>query len=71
MDTPQIGDMAYWSHPIDLHFATKGLQGGFLAWALSQANGMGGSSTHWGWSDPALLPFESLSQLGLALERLS
>lgn len=33
VDTPQIGDMAYWSHPIDLHFATKGLQGGFLAWA--------------------------------------
>ncbi|ERE48774.1 transforming growth factor beta-1-like protein [Cricetulus griseus] len=27
VDTPQIGDMAYWSHPIDLHFATKGLQG--------------------------------------------
>ncbi|XP_073879794.1 B9 domain-containing protein 2 isoform X3 [Macaca fascicularis] len=26
VDTPQIGDMAYWSHPIDLHFATKGLQ---------------------------------------------
>lgn len=33
MDTPQVGDMAYWSHPIDLHFATKGLQGGFPAWA--------------------------------------
>lgn len=41
VDTPQIGDMAYWSHPIDLHFATKGLQGGFLCWALSQAEGMG------------------------------
>uniref|UniRef100_A0A8I5Y6N1 B9 domain-containing protein 2 n=1 Tax=Rattus norvegicus TaxID=10116 RepID=A0A8I5Y6N1_RAT len=27
VDTPQTGDMAYWSHPIDLHFATKGLQG--------------------------------------------
>ncbi|XP_038623327.1 B9 domain-containing protein 2 [Tachyglossus aculeatus] len=27
VDSPQIGDMAYWSHPIDLHFATKGLQG--------------------------------------------
>uniref|UniRef100_A0A9L0JF34 B9 domain-containing protein 2 n=1 Tax=Equus asinus TaxID=9793 RepID=A0A9L0JF34_EQUAS len=27
VDTPQVGDMAYWSHPIDLHFATKGLQG--------------------------------------------
>lgn len=45
MDTPQIGDMAYWSHPIDLHFATKGLQGGFLAWALSWADRMGVSST--------------------------
>ncbi|ELV12198.1 Transforming growth factor beta-1 [Tupaia chinensis] len=27
VDTPQVGDMAYWSHPVDLHFATKGLQG--------------------------------------------
>lgn len=27
VDIPQIGDMAYWSHPIDLHYATKGLQG--------------------------------------------
>ncbi|XP_044527066.1 B9 domain-containing protein 2 isoform X2 [Gracilinanus agilis] len=27
VDTPQLGDMAYWAHPIDLHFATKGLQG--------------------------------------------
>uniref|UniRef100_A0A8C2UNR7 B9 domain-containing protein 2 n=1 Tax=Chinchilla lanigera TaxID=34839 RepID=A0A8C2UNR7_CHILA len=27
VDTPQVGDMAYWCHPIDLHFATKGLQG--------------------------------------------
>jgi hypothetical protein len=34
VDTPQIGDMAYWSHPIDLHFATKGLQGGYQTWDL-------------------------------------
>ncbi|XP_006627517.2 B9 domain-containing protein 2 [Lepisosteus oculatus] len=27
VDSPQIGEVAYWSHPIDLHFATKGLQG--------------------------------------------
>uniref|UniRef100_A0A3Q4N7S2 B9 domain-containing protein 2 n=1 Tax=Neolamprologus brichardi TaxID=32507 RepID=A0A3Q4N7S2_NEOBR len=27
VDSPQIGDIAYWSHPIDLHYATKGLQG--------------------------------------------
>uniref|UniRef100_A0A3B3ZNW7 B9 domain-containing protein 2 n=1 Tax=Periophthalmus magnuspinnatus TaxID=409849 RepID=A0A3B3ZNW7_9GOBI len=27
VDNPHIGEMAYWSHPIDLHFATKGLQG--------------------------------------------
>lgn len=27
VDTPQTGDIAYWSHPIDLHYATKGLQG--------------------------------------------
>uniref|UniRef100_A0A3B3XL82 B9 domain-containing protein 2 n=1 Tax=Poecilia mexicana TaxID=48701 RepID=A0A3B3XL82_9TELE len=26
VDNPQTGDMAYWSHPIDLHYATKGLQ---------------------------------------------
>ncbi|KAK2152243.1 hypothetical protein LSH36_334g03044 [Paralvinella palmiformis] len=27
VDNPEIGDTAYWSHPIDIHFATKGLQG--------------------------------------------
>lgn len=27
VDIPQIGEMAYWSHPIDLHYSTKGLQG--------------------------------------------
>ncbi|KAM8794033.1 B9 domain-containing protein 2 [Eudromia elegans] len=27
VDAPQAGDVAYWCHPIDLHFATKGLQG--------------------------------------------
>ncbi|KAG7275388.1 hypothetical protein CRUP_021586 [Coryphaenoides rupestris] len=27
VDFPQTGDTAYWSHPIDLHYATKGLQG--------------------------------------------
>lgn len=27
VDIPQTGEMAYWSHPIDLHYATKGLQG--------------------------------------------
>ncbi|XP_021474379.2 B9 domain-containing protein 2 isoform X1 [Oncorhynchus mykiss] len=27
VDLPQTGDMAYWSHPIDLHYTTKGLQG--------------------------------------------
>uniref|UniRef100_A0A3B3HXR8 B9 domain-containing protein 2 n=2 Tax=Oryzias latipes TaxID=8090 RepID=A0A3B3HXR8_ORYLA len=27
VDIPQTGNMAYWSHPIDLQFATKGLQG--------------------------------------------
>lgn len=27
VDTPQDKEMAYWSHPIDIHFATKGLQG--------------------------------------------
>lgn len=26
VDTPNLGN-AYWAHPIDLHFATKGLQG--------------------------------------------
>uniref|UniRef100_A0A3Q3WFX4 B9 domain-containing protein 2 n=1 Tax=Mola mola TaxID=94237 RepID=A0A3Q3WFX4_MOLML len=25
VDIPQTGDTAYWSHPIDLHYATKGL----------------------------------------------
>lgn len=27
VDHPQLDDVAYWSHPIDVHFATKGLQG--------------------------------------------
>lgn len=27
VDFPQTGEMAYWSHPIDLHYTTKGLQG--------------------------------------------
>ncbi|XP_016332772.1 B9 domain-containing protein 2-like isoform X1 [Sinocyclocheilus anshuiensis] len=27
VDMPQTGDMAYWRHPIDLHYTTKGLQG--------------------------------------------
>lgn len=26
VDTPNLGN-AYWAHPIDLHFTTKGLQG--------------------------------------------
>lgn len=27
VDSPQNQEFAYWSHPIDIHFATKGLQG--------------------------------------------
>uniref|UniRef100_A0A8B9P6Q4 B9 domain-containing protein 2 n=1 Tax=Apteryx owenii TaxID=8824 RepID=A0A8B9P6Q4_APTOW len=27
VDDPQADDVAYWCHPIDVHFATKGLQG--------------------------------------------
>ena len=27
VDLPQNEDFAVWSHPIDIHFATKGLQG--------------------------------------------
>ena len=27
VDTPQSQEFAYWSHPIDIHFSTKGLQG--------------------------------------------
>ncbi|XP_067831145.1 B9 domain-containing protein 2 [Heptranchias perlo] len=27
VDNPVIKDMTYWSHPIDVHYATKGLQG--------------------------------------------
>lgn len=27
VDTPQQHDAAYWAHPIDIHYATKGLQG--------------------------------------------
>lgn len=27
VDNPKLGNTAYWCHPIDLHFATKGIQG--------------------------------------------
>uniref|UniRef100_A0A8C2SS20 B9 domain-containing protein 2 n=1 Tax=Coturnix japonica TaxID=93934 RepID=A0A8C2SS20_COTJA len=27
VDDPQADDMAHWCHPLDVHFATKGLQG--------------------------------------------
>ncbi len=27
VDNPQNEDRAVWSHPVDIHFATKGLQG--------------------------------------------
>lgn len=27
VDNPQNYDEAYWAHPIDVHFTTKGLQG--------------------------------------------
>ena len=27
VDNPQNHEAAYWAHPIDLHFTTKGLQG--------------------------------------------
>jgi B9 domain-containing protein 2 len=29
VDTPAYTDTSYWAHPIDIHFATKGLQGFF------------------------------------------
>ena len=28
VDNPQNDEMAFFSHPVDIHFATKGLQGG-------------------------------------------
>ena len=28
VDNPQNQELAYWSHPIDVHFRTRGLQGG-------------------------------------------
>jgi len=27
VDSPQTEEQTYWSHPIDVHFVTKGLQG--------------------------------------------
>ena len=29
VDNPQNNEMAFFSHPVDIHFATKGLQGGY------------------------------------------
>ena len=30
VDSPAYEQFAYWAHPIDVHYATKGLQGFFL-----------------------------------------
>lgn len=27
VDTPSYEEFSYWAHPIDIHYATKGLQG--------------------------------------------
>uniref|UniRef100_A0A8V0XXN7 B9 domain-containing protein 2 n=1 Tax=Gallus gallus TaxID=9031 RepID=A0A8V0XXN7_CHICK len=35
VDDPQADDMAHWCHPLDVHFATKGLQGASPAWPHS------------------------------------
>ena len=32
VDSPGVGEVAYFSHPIDLHFATRGLQGWPKLW---------------------------------------
>uniref|UniRef100_A0A286XXC5 B9 domain-containing protein 2 n=1 Tax=Cavia porcellus TaxID=10141 RepID=A0A286XXC5_CAVPO len=47
VDTPQVGDMAYWCHPIDLHFATKGLQGGYRLrrWGIVTPRAAGAGNT--------------------------
>lgn len=60
VDTPQIGDMAYWSHPIDLHFATKGLQGRYRMRGVGPVK-LGGAGLGTSWL--SLLPIlcESLS----------
>lgn len=34
VDNPQNQEFAYWSHPIDLHFATKGIQGNLIFWII-------------------------------------
>lgn len=54
VDTPQIGDMAYWSHPIDLHFATKGLQGGYRMTGWGGTVKLGGAGLEVPWL--SLLP---------------
>lgn len=30
IDNPQLNQAAYWAHPIDIHFATKGIQGSYF-----------------------------------------
>lgn len=34
VDNPQNYDEAYWAHPIDVHFTTKGLQGNLFNWTI-------------------------------------
>ena len=39
LDNPTYEQMAYWAHPIDVHYATKGLQGiYFLIWNIILLN---------------------------------
>ncbi|XP_055351621.1 B9 domain-containing protein 2-like [Paramacrobiotus metropolitanus] len=42
VDRPEIDDFALWSHPLDVHFATKGIQGwpkiSFQVWSVDNYN---------------------------------
>jgi len=39
VDHPLTEDFAFWSHPIDIHFATKGLQGRYIACSFCNMDG--------------------------------
>ncbi|XP_035222690.1 B9 domain-containing protein 2-like [Stegodyphus dumicola] len=38
MDNPLDNETCYWSHPVDVHYATKGIQGETIGIAINSAD---------------------------------
>lgn len=56
VDNPAYGSVTYWCHPVDIHFATKGIQGMMLSILKLSLTIYMYTHTHiwgeWGESDP-------------------